>query len=130
VAYFQLTHFGLQGLTPVGFAGAMGLVALHTLFYLTLALMLATLFNGRGPVLGITLGILMSGLMILFFPNIPGLLLAIMPWRLVMPLGLGPLAGYLALGAPLPTVAPIIGTAAWCLLFTGVAIWRLRREEF
>ena len=130
VAYFQLTHFGLQGLTPLGFAGALGLVALYMLFYLTLALMLATLFNGRGPVLGITLGILMSGLMILFFPNTPGLLLAIMPWRLVMPLGQGPLAGYLALGAPLPTVTPIIATILWCLLFTGVAIWRIRREEF
>ena len=130
VAYFQLTHFGLKGLTPVGFAGAMGLVALHTLFYLTLALMLATLFNGRGPVLGISLGILLSGLMILFFANTPGLLLAILPWRLVMPLGQGPLVGYLALGAPLPTVTPIIATAVWCLLFTGVAIWRIRREEF
>jgi len=130
VAYFQLTHFGLKGLTPVGFAGAMGLVALHMLFYLTLALMLATLFNGRGPVLGISLGILLSGLMILFFANTPGLLLAILPWRLVMPLGQGPLVGYLALGAPLPTVTPIIATAVWCLLFTGVAIWRIRREEF
>ena len=130
VAYFQLTHFGLQGLTPVGFAGAMGLVALHTLFYLTLALMLATLFNGRGPVLGISLGILLSGLMILFFANTPELLLAILPWRLVMPLGAGPLAGYLALGAPLPTSTPIIATAVWCVLFTGVAIWRIRREEF
>jgi ABC-2 type transport system permease protein len=130
VAYFQLTHFGLQGLTPVGFAGAMGLVALHTLFYLTLALMLATLFNGRGPVLGISLGILLSGLMILFFANTAELLLAILPWRLVMPLGGGPLAGYLALGAPLPTSTPIIATAVWCVLFTGVAIWRIRREEF
>jgi ABC-type transport system involved in multi-copper enzyme maturation permease subunit len=130
VAYFQLTHSGLQGLTPLGFAGALGLVALHMLFYLTLALMLATLFNGRGPVLGISLGILMSGLMIAFFPKTPVLLLAIMPWRLVMPLGQGPLAGYLALGAPLPTVTPIIATAMWCLLFTGVALWRFRREEF
>ena len=130
VAYFQLTHFGLQGLTPVGFAGALGLVALHTLFYLTLALMLATLFNGRGPVLGISLGILMSGLMITFFTKTPGLLLVIMPWRLVMPLGQGPLAGYLALGAPLPTLTPIVAAILWCLLFTGVAIWRIRREEF
>lgn len=130
VAYFQLTHHGLQGLSPVDFSGALGLVALHMLFYLTLALMLATLFNGRGPVLGISLGILLSGMMILFFANTPELVLAILPWRLVMPLGQGPLAGYLALGAPLPTLTPIIATAAWCVLFTGVAIWRIRREEF
>jgi hypothetical protein len=66
----------------------------------------------------------------LFFSNTPGLLLAIMPWRLVMPSGQGPLAGYLALGAPLPTLTPIIATILWCLLFTGVAVWRFRREEF
>ena len=130
VAYFQLTHAGMQGLTLLGFARALGLVALHMLFYLTLALMLATLFNGRGPVLGISLGILLSGMLILFFPNTPELLLAILPWRLVMPLGEGPLAGYLALGVPLPTLTPIIATILWCLLFTGVAIWRFRREEF
>jgi hypothetical protein len=27
-------------------------------------------------------------------------------------------------------VAPIIATAVWCVLFTGVAFWRIRREEF
>jgi len=130
LAYVQLTHSGMQGLSLPGFAGALGLAALNMLFYLTLALMLATLFNGRGPVLGISLGILISGLMILFFPEPPRLLLAILPWRLVMPLGEGPLAGYLALGVPLPTWTPIIATMLWCLLFTGVAIWRFRREEF
>jgi len=30
----------------------------------------------------------------------------------------------------LPTMMPIIATVLWCVLFTGVAIWRIRREEF
>jgi hypothetical protein len=38
-----------------GFVGSLGLVYLNLVFYLTLALMLATLFHGRGPVMGITL---------------------------------------------------------------------------
>ena len=42
----------------------------------------------------------------------------------------GPQAGYLALGKPLPTAVPIIATALWWVLFVGVAIWRMRREEF
>jgi len=55
----------------------------------------------------------------------------VLPWRLLMDVGhKGPLAGYLALGEPLPTVAPIIATVLWCVLFVGVAIWRMRREEF
>jgi len=55
----------------------------------------------------------------------------VLPWRLVMPIGVElPLAGYLAMGASLPTVIPIVATALWCVLFAGVAIWRMRREEF
>ena len=37
---------------------------------------------------------------------------------------------YLLQGVPFPTVIPIIVTALWCVLFTGVAIWRICREEF
>ena len=113
-----------------GFVGAMGLVYLNLLFYLTLALMLATLFHGRGPVLGIAL-FLVWGFMITPL----GVWLAdVMPWRLLIDLGkngaLPALGGYLLQGVPLPTVAPIIATVLWCVLFTGVAIWRFRREEF
>jgi hypothetical protein len=58
-------------------------------------------------------------------------LLAVMPWRLLMSAGNeAPLAGYLAMSGPLPTVAPIIATVLWCALFVVVAIWRIRREEF
>jgi len=60
-------------------------------------------------------------------------ILKVMPWNLLLPFGYGangPLAGYLMLGVPLPTVAPIIATAVWCVLFVGVAIWRFRQEEF
>jgi hypothetical protein len=58
-----------------------------------------------------------------------------MPWVLVTEVGAGsgalpPLTRYLLSGQPLPTMAPIIATALWCVLFTGVAFWRIRREEF
>ena len=111
-----------------GFAASLGLVYLNLLFYLTLTLMLATLFQGRGPVMGIPL-------FILFLWMIPdsARLAEFMPWRLVIDTGnnaLPALNGYLLSGQPLPTVAPIIATAVWCVLFTGVAFWRIRREEF
>jgi hypothetical protein len=118
---------GSLSLLP-GFAASLGLVVLNLLFYLTLTLMLATLFQGRSPVMGIPL-------FILFLWMIPdsARLAEFMPWRLVIDTGnnaLPALNGYLLSGQPLPTVAPIIATAVWCALFTGVAFWRIRWEEF
>ena len=96
--------------------------------------MLATLFNGRGPVLGITLLVAWAGPMRFIAQPLQEYvpwLEEILPWRLLVDFEhFQPLAGYVALGQPLPTVIPIVATALWCVLFTGVAIWRFRREEF
>ena len=136
IAYFQLAAASReqQSLSGTGWAAAMGLYYLNLIFYLTLALMLATLFNGRGPVLGISLAVAWSGPMQFVAEPIQKYapwLDQILPWRLLMDVGReGPLAGYLALGQSLPTVVPIIATILWCVKFVGVAIWRFRREEF
>jgi ABC-2 type transport system permease protein len=129
IAYLEVSAFGGAQLSWLAFSGAMGLVYLNLLFYLTLALMLGTLFHGRGPVLGITLGLLIGYQLIL---QLAPWLAAVMPWTLAGSAGQDglPLAGLLALGQPLPTVAPIIATVLWCSLFVVVAIWRFRREEF
>ncbi len=130
VAYLELVVIGNVHLPVPGFAGMLGLAYLNLLFYLTLVLMLATLFQGRGPVLGITI-FLVLGHMI---TPLGILLRDVMPWRLVCGLGkngvIPALGGYLWQGVPLPTVTPIIATAVWCVLFVVVAIWRFRREEF
>jgi ABC-type transport system involved in multi-copper enzyme maturation permease subunit len=132
LAFFQLTPRGLNGLSPLGYAGALGLMFLNVLFYLTLALMLATFFNSRGPVLGISLGLTLTPILVLINPKlIPDWIVAVLPWKFLMPLGNGnSLAGCLAIGQPLPSLLPVIGTVLWCLVFTAVAIWRFRREEF
>lgn len=130
IAYLQIIAGGGSLSLLPGFAASLGLVYLNLLFYLTLALMLATLFQGRGPVMGIPL-------FILFLWIIPdsAKLAEFMPWVLVIDVGAGngalpPLTRYLLSGQPLPTVGPIIATALWCVLFTAVAFWRIRREEF
>ena len=128
IAYLHLTIVGLK-LPLVGFVEAMGLVYLNLLFYLTLAIMLATLFHGRGTVLGITL-------IVVWFWMVPlsTWLADVMPWRLLIALGengaLPSMCYYLLSDVPLPTVVPIIATLLWCALFFGVAIWRINREEF
>ena len=123
VVYLEFAVLSNVHLPIPGLTAALGLVYLNIIFYLTLVLMLATLFQGRGPVLGIAI-FLVWGWMI----KPLGVLLAdVMPWRLLIEPALG---GYLLQGVPLPTVAPIIATAVWCVLFVGVAIWRFRQEEF
>ena len=128
VAYVQISE--ASGAPPLnfGFAGAMGLLYLNVLFYLTLTLMLGTLFRGRGPVLGITLTLLLGYK--LFAGMAPGLAI-ITPWAMVMDVipGQLPLTVALALGFPLPTATPVIATLVWCTAFVAVAIWRFRREE-
>ncbi len=128
IAYLQIVAGGNASSLLPGFAASLGLVYLNLFFYLTLALMLGTLFRGHGPVMGIPL-------FILFLWMIPDSvwLAEFMPWRLAIATGnhaLPALHGYLLSGQPLPTVVPIIATAMWCMLFTGVAFWRIRREEF
>jgi ABC-2 type transport system permease protein len=134
VAYLQLAHAHALRLSVPGFAGALGLDYLNLMFYMTLALMLATFFNGRGPVLGIAVVVAWSGPMQFIaqpMQKYAPWLDAILPWRLLIDFGHeGPLAGYLAMGQPLPTVTPVVATALWCVLFVAVAMWRFRREEF
>jgi len=133
IFYFQLVAAGREGLLIPGFIGLIGLSFLNLLFYLTLALMLATLFNSRAPGLGISLLIAWTGPMqILARPMekyVPWLE-DILPWKLISSFGEPPLAGYLVLGAKLPTVVPIIATLLWCVVFVGVTIWRTSRKEF
>jgi ABC-type transport system involved in multi-copper enzyme maturation permease subunit len=129
IACLQIIASGSSRSFLPGFAASLGLVYLNLLFYLTLALMLATLFQGRGPVLGITLFLVWAWMLA------PSVWLAdFMPWRLLIALGehgaLPPLGRYLVQGLPLPTVTPIIATVLWCALFVTVTIWRFRREEF
>jgi len=134
VVYFQLAGPTGGALTPLRIAGVMGLHYLNLLFYLTLGLMLATFFNSRGPVLGISLALAWSGPMDFISGPIQkyaSWLYEILPWKLMIDFKSNQaLAMYLANGLPLPTVTPIIATALWCVLFTAIAIWRMTREEF
>jgi ABC-2 type transport system permease protein len=129
IAYAQISFAAGEFRPLPGFVGALGLLFLNLLFYLTLTLMLGTFFDGRGGVLGISLALLLGYQL---FLGLAPWLATVMPWALVLnvtPDGV-PLSFSLAMGRPLSTVTPIIATAAWCLIFTAVALWRFEREEF
>jgi ABC-2 type transport system permease protein len=79
VAY-GLLSLRLGALFPVApFLSAVGIMIAHTLFYLTLTLLLGTVFNSRGPILGIALGSILGGSIVGSFVK-P--LFYVMPWML------------------------------------------------
>ena len=119
-------QFALLGSTPpLGpYVFSLALLGLHLLFYLTLTLMLGTLFNERGPVIGIPLAILFASQ---FLMSQLGSLVQFTPWPIVKDPALAVQA---IMGQPLDSVTPIVATAVWSVVFVAVAIWRYQREEF
>jgi ABC-2 type transport system permease protein len=125
-AIFYAESLLLAGHAPdlAVFLAGVGIMVVHTLFYLALTLLLGTLFNTRGPISGIAMGLLFVGFLP---PNlVPQAAMLVLPWTLKES------AVGLVLGSYLPTVwiIPVIATALWTVLFLGVALWRFGREEF
>jgi ABC-2 type transport system permease protein len=127
IAYVQLTLY--NGSTPplMPFVSGMALLGLHMLFYLTLTLMLGTLFHDRGPVIGIPIGILFSAM---FLMGYLGQAAYLMPWMIIPSGNVQGLAIEAMLGQPLTTNMPVWATIVWIIVFVGVALWRFEREEF
>lgn len=122
--------FGIRGVTlpPGTFAFGVALLGLHLLFYLTLTVMLGTLFNDRGPVIAIPVGVLFGAQ---FLMSNLGSLASFTPWPLIYPLGTDqPIVIQAMMGQPLTTITPILATIGWIVVFVSVAVWRFRREEF
>jgi ABC-2 type transport system permease protein len=126
IAYVQFALKGSAFLQPLPFIAAISIHSLHLLFYISLAIFLGTVFNARGPVIGISLGIF-------FMQDIVGPLLAefISPYvTLFLPTTLTQIATTIAKGGLLPSLTPIIATSVYSLALVLAAIWRFRREEF
>ena len=111
------------------YTAMLGILLLNNLFFLTLTVMLTILSNGRGLAIGVPLLIIFG---FFIFAGMAPWLVDIMPWSLTTDVGPSrpTIALSMALGQPLPTWMPVIATAVWCLIFTGIALWRFQREEF
>lgn len=106
------------------FLVGVGIAALSQLFYLSLTVMLGTFFSSRGPVAGMGIGLVMTGLLLKNF--IPMQVMIATPWPLPE------IAGGLALGLELPSIwpLPVVATAVLTLVMVTLALWRFGREEF
>lgn len=106
------------------FLSAIGIMTLHTIFYLTLTLMLGTIFNNRGPILGIALASVLGG----------GLLGGLIsPLFYVTPWMFPKLAWLTATGQAIPSdmaVASLISTALWSVIFIFAALTKFEKMEF
>jgi ABC-type transport system involved in multi-copper enzyme maturation permease subunit len=107
---------------PYYLVGVAGL-AVHTLFYLALSLMMGVLTAKRSVLLGTSLGVLLGGLLLGGFL---GTLVMLTPW------GLGSVLPYAVQGTPLPLPiwVPIGVTALMTVGCVVVALVRFERLEF
>ncbi len=104
-------------------AGA-GLLLLLLIFYISLVILLGVLFESRGPVLGIAIGVMFLGMQVTrWFPQT----------TFVLPFGMDTIALSVASGAALPAMAvpkAIATTLVLSIVFVLLALWRFQHKEF
>lgn len=127
IAALILVTVAGEPVDPIGFVLGLGVVFLNLLFFLTLTLMLGTVFDSAGPVIGIALAFAFGQQLLLQIPFLAELL----PWALVAPLGQGDVSDASALmigqSMPYPLAVPVAVVA--CIAFVGIAIRRFERTE-
>lgn len=107
----------------VGMAG----LAVHTLFYLALTLMMGVLTANRPALLGVSLGVLLAGALVAqFLAMLVGKLILLTPWSLpeFLPLAVQ------GVPLPLPIWLPIGVTAVLAAACVAVALRQFERLEF
>jgi len=112
-----------------GFLATQAVFFLSNFFFLSLTLMLGTIFNGRGPVIGIALALL------LMQQNLIGLvpvLRYVLPWNLIVPIGqeIDAAVPNLLMGGHNYSPMLIVVVALESILFVLIGLWRFSREEF
>ena len=106
------------------FISGVGLMFLHSLFYLTLTLMLGTMYASRAPILGIALGILLGGN---FLSSLLKPLVFVTPWMLAK------VASLVADSQPVPAGllwGPLAASVLWSVIFIIVALAKFEKSEF
>jgi ABC-2 type transport system permease protein len=129
--YLTLGLFSDVGwLSPIGFIAGLLMFLLHTFYWIALVLMLGTLLDSSGGVLGVS--------MVLYFvfwygPSLIPPLTYISPIVLTFspaPDQMSALAISFMTGEPVFSWLPLIATVVSCIVFIAVAIRRFNRQEF
>ncbi len=129
VFYVSLGLFSDLGwLSPLGFAAALLMVALHTFYWIALVLMMGTFFESSGGVIAIPMALFFTFWM---GTDLVPALVYISPLLLTFSPGqINSLFGSFMTGEPVFSWLPLISTLISCVIFVAVAIWRFNRQEF
>jgi ABC-2 type transport system permease protein len=123
IAYGELAFALGYGIEVLPYVVGVVVSSLGILFFVALTMMLGTFFNHRGPVIGITLGLVFGGaILISLVPEVAA----------VLPVKIDLVAFKVATGEVLtPENWATIGTAlAGIVAFSLVALWRFDKQEF
>ena len=122
VAYGEIALAGSGWVAPQNFLAGLGILALHSLFYLALTLLMGVIASSRSQVLGVSLSVLLGGMILIEFVSMAG---AFTPWSLP---GLGVL---IVLGEPLPDWGgfAIVMNGLWTIGFIAAAMWAFKHHD-
>jgi ABC-2 type transport system permease protein len=131
ILYITLGLFSDIGwLSPLGFIAALLMVSLHAFYWIALVLMMGTLVESSGVVIGVPMALFfffwMGTGMVPALIYISPLLLTFSP----APEQMNALSVSFMTGAPVFSWLPLISTIVFCIIFITVAIWRFNRQEF
>jgi hypothetical protein len=128
IAYVLISQLGGTGWLPFpSFLAGMGCLAACLIFFQTFTLMLGTLINNRGGVIGIGLGFLFAQQ---FLAGMFPVLWQVLPIGIFFPQeGSLSLAPALMLGEPLPSLSPLYFTVGFSILFLVIGVWKFKRAE-
>lgn len=126
VLLLQVSLAGVQVSVPRFALGTL-VAALNLMFFLTLTLMLGTLFDSAGAVIAIPLAFAFGQQL---FVGIPGLG-SVLPWALVVATGDSDTSVTSAVitGQPIAAPGALVFTGLACVVFTVVAFWKWNRTE-
>ncbi len=129
IAYLIILAATRTAMRPLGFLGGLSMELVHLFFYITLTLMLGSIFQRRGPVMAVPLVFLFGEQLILgVFP----VLAYVLPSTLTAPLDEGEypsVALALVTGSEPLSYLPLATTLAASALFVAVALLVFRRLE-
>lgn len=121
---YGMISLKMGGLFPVfPYLAGLGIMILHSFFYMSLTLMLGTLINSRIAILGISAGLLLGGSIL---SSLFDFLMFVSPFSLS---SLATLVADSKAVAPQVLVLPIVSTVFWSVLFLVVAVYKFERME-
>ena len=125
VGYLILSYSNGAALHLQPFVMAMGLLALYALFYITLTLMLGSIFDKRRSILGIAI-------MVIALQDFLGDIIGVVikGFSSILPNRLYESAALVITESQLPSIMPIASTILFTVTFTLIAIWQFNKAEF